>query len=111
MGREPDPLPEVSLAWSGPSKLARSDISRFSGAPDGIKADVARVKEIIKPCKPTSTFYARNKQEEADLWSARKEALWTMTSIKPEGYNIWSTDVAVPISRLAEIIGRLSAGG
>jgi hypothetical protein len=31
-----------------------------------------------------------------------------MTSIKPEGYNTWSAYVAVPISRLAEIIDRLS---
>lgn len=28
-----------------------------------------------------------------------------MTSIKPKGFNILSTDVAVPISKLAEIIG------
>jgi D-lactate dehydrogenase (cytochrome) len=27
-----------------------------------------------------------------------------MTSIKPDGYSIWSTDVAVPVSRLAELI-------
>jgi D-lactate dehydrogenase (cytochrome) len=27
-----------------------------------------------------------------------------MTSTRPEGYEMWSTDVAVPISRLAEMI-------
>ncbi|KAK1701634.1 glycolate oxidase [Colletotrichum lupini] len=77
---------------------------KFAGTTDGIKGDVARVKEIVQPFKPRKVFFARNKQEEADLWAARKEALWTMTSIKPEGYSLWSTDVAVPISRLAEII-------
>ncbi|KAK9777200.1 hypothetical protein AB5N19_12268 [Seiridium cardinale] len=77
---------------------------KFSGTTDGIKGDVSRVRETVKPYSPQSIFFARNKQEEADLWSARKEALWTMTSIKPEGHSIWSTDVAVPISRLAEII-------
>ncbi|KAK1724171.1 glycolate oxidase [Colletotrichum acutatum] len=77
---------------------------KFAGTTDGIRGDVARVKEIVQPFKPRKVFFARNKQEEADLWAARKGALWTMTSIKPEGYSLWSTDVAVPISRLAEII-------
>ncbi|GKT58208.1 D-lactate dehydrogenase [Colletotrichum tofieldiae] len=79
-------------------------VLRFSGTTDGIKGDVSRVKDIVQPFKPRKIFFARNRQEEADLWAARKEALWTMTSIKPEGYSLWSTDVAVPISRLAEII-------
>ncbi|KAK1994782.1 glycolate oxidase [Colletotrichum falcatum] len=77
---------------------------KFAGTTEGIKGDMARVKEIMQPFKPRKVFFARDKQEEADLWAARKEALWTMTSIKPEGYSLWSTDVAVPISRLAEII-------
>lgn len=77
---------------------------KFSGTTDGIKGDVSRVTDLVQPYSPQSIFFARNKQEEADMWSARKEALWTMTSIKPPGYSIWSTDVAVPISRLAEII-------
>ncbi|WDK12784.1 glycolate oxidase [Colletotrichum graminicola] len=77
---------------------------KFAGTTEGIKGDIARVKEMAQPFKPRKIFFARNKQEEADLWAARKEALWTMTSIKPEGYALWSTDVAVPISRLAEII-------
>lgn len=63
----------------------------------------------MQPHGPGNVFFARDKQEEADLWAARKEALWTMTSIKPEGYALWSTDVAVPISRLAEIIGTSDA--
>ncbi|TDZ65274.1 D-lactate dehydrogenase [Colletotrichum trifolii] len=77
---------------------------KFSGTTDGIKGDISRVKELVQPFRPRTIFFARDKQEEADLWAARKEALWTMTSIKPEGHAIWSTDVAVPISRLAEII-------
>ncbi|KAK2055292.1 glycolate oxidase [Colletotrichum caudatum] len=77
---------------------------KFAGTTEGIRGDVARVKEMMQPFKPRKIFFARDKQEEADLWAARKEALWTVTSIKPEGYSLWSTDVAVPISRLAEII-------
>lgn len=39
------------------------------------------------------------------LWSARKQALWATLAVRPEGTQIWSTDVAVPISRMAELIG------
>lgn len=40
-----------------------------------------------------------------NLWSARKEAVWAMCSQRAEGAQIWSTDVAVPLSRMPEIIG------
>lgn len=81
-------------------------VDRFSGTTDGIKGDISRAKEIVQPFKPRKIFFAQDKQQETDLWAARKEALWIMTSIKPEGYSMWSTDVAVPISRLAEIISK-----
>ncbi|KAK3321761.1 hypothetical protein B0H66DRAFT_574273 [Apodospora peruviana] len=82
---------------------------KFSGTTEGIKSDVGRATQIIKPFttpgRADNAFhFARTKQEEADIWAARKEALFTMVGIKPEGYEMWSTDVAVPISRLAEIV-------
>lgn len=40
----------------------------------------------------------------ASLWSARKQALWACLATRPEGTQIWSTDVAVPISRMADLI-------
>lgn len=58
----------------------------------------------MKPFKARKFLFAKNKQEEADLWAARKEALFTMVNNRPEGMEIWSTDVAVPLSRLAELI-------
>ncbi|KAF3903315.1 hypothetical protein AA313_de0200568 [Arthrobotrys entomopaga] len=39
------------------------------------------------------------------LWSARKEALWSMLALREKSGDVWSTDVAVPLSRLADIIG------
>ncbi|KAI8177135.1 D-lactate dehydrogenase [Colletotrichum sp. SAR 10_77] len=77
---------------------------KFSGTKEGVNGDIASVKSVIEPFSPSKILFAANKQEEIDLWSGRKEALWTMTSIKPQGFNIWSTDVAVPISKLAELI-------
>ena len=42
------------------------------------------------------------------LWSARKQALWANLAVRPEGTQIWSTDVAVPLSRMAELIGEMT---
>lgn len=81
---------------------------RFSGTKETIKNDIERVAKIVADFNAGSFIFAGNKQEELDLWSARKEALWAMLSQRPSGTEIWSTDVAVPLSRMAEIIGILS---
>ncbi|KMU72609.1 D-lactate dehydrogenase [Coccidioides immitis RMSCC 3703] len=40
-----------------------------------------------------------------ELWSARKEALWSVMAMKrDQNDHVWTTDVAVPISRLPDII-------
>lgn len=78
---------------------------KYSGTTDGIKSDVKRSTEIIRSVAGNVPFhFAKTKQDEHDLWSARKEALFTMVSNRPSGTEVWSTDVAVPLSRLAEII-------
>lgn len=86
-----DESPSLFLKFSGPTQ-------------EGVNGDISQVRNIIQSNNPQKYFFAKNKDEESSLWAARKEALWTMTSIKPEGHSIWSTDVAVPISRLAEIV-------
>jgi FAD/FMN-containing dehydrogenase len=63
----------------------------------------------MKPYKPGPFHFAKTKQDEEDLWAARKEALFTMVNTKAEGTILWTTDVAVPLSRLADIIGEASA--
>ncbi|KAK3306240.1 uncharacterized protein B0T15DRAFT_396272 [Chaetomium strumarium] len=83
---------------------------KFSGATvENLQSDIARTTALIQQqleqqSSSTQVVFARTKQEEADLWAARKESLFTMTSMRPRGYEMWSTDVAVPISRLAEIV-------
>ncbi|KAL2220196.1 hypothetical protein M432DRAFT_638350 [Thermoascus aurantiacus ATCC 26904] len=77
---------------------------KFSGTKETIKNDIERVAKIVADFNAGSFIFAGNKQEELDLWSARKEALWAMLSQRPSGTEIWSTDVAVPLSRMAEII-------
>lgn len=43
-------------------------------------------------------------EEQATLWSARKDALWSMLALRRDGDEVWSTDVAVPLSRLPDIM-------
>ncbi|EQB55219.1 glycolate oxidase [Colletotrichum gloeosporioides Cg-14] len=89
--------------WQFPENPAL--VLRFSGTKEGVHGDIASVKSVIEPFSLSKILFAANKQEEIDLWSGRKEALWIMTSIEPQGFNIWSTDVAVPTSKLAELNG------
>ncbi|KAL3300573.1 putative D-lactate dehydrogenase (cytochrome) [Colletotrichum asianum] len=53
---------------------------KFSGTKEGVHGDIASVKSVIEPFSPSKILFAANKHEEIDLWSGRKEALWTMTS-------------------------------
>lgn len=77
---------------------------KFSGTDRTMKDDMDRVKKIVKEFQGSALEVARNNQEKDAIWAARKEALWAMLAQRDEGTEIWSTDVAVPLSRLAEII-------
>jgi len=63
------------------------------------------VRDISKRHKSGDFEFAKTEEEGKQLWSARKESLWSMMAIRREGDEVWSTDVAVPISRLPDIIG------
>lgn len=41
------------------------------------------------------------------LWAARKQVLWATLAARPEGTKKWGADVAVPLSRMAELIGEM----
>ncbi|KAK5106974.1 hypothetical protein LTS08_001098 [Lithohypha guttulata] len=77
---------------------------KFSGTDKSIVEDVQRVKDIAKSFGATKLEHATGDKEKDAIWAARKEALFAMVAQRDEGTEIWSTDVAVPLSRLAEII-------
>ncbi|KAL2419938.1 D-lactate dehydrogenase [cytochrome], mitochondrial [Exophiala dermatitidis] len=78
---------------------------KFAGTPDGIKEQIRTVQKLAKGTKNKSFEFARNDDEAVELWSARKEALWSVMAMRrDETDHVWTTDVAVPISRLADII-------
>lgn len=75
-----------------------------SGSQKGIFEDAKKVEEIVHSLGGQRLELATNPKEKDAIWAARKEALWAMLAQREPGTEIWSTDVAVPLSRLAEII-------
>ncbi|KAH7320714.1 hypothetical protein B0I35DRAFT_427639 [Stachybotrys elegans] len=79
---------------------------KFSGTKEAVQSDMKSVTQFIKPYTTETLLTPQTKQDEHDLWAARKEGLFTMVNNRPPGTQLWSTDVAVPLSRLAEIIDK-----
>ncbi|KAF4457309.1 putative D-lactate dehydrogenase (cytochrome) [Fusarium austroafricanum] len=77
---------------------------KFSGTQQSVKDNINRVERIAAANKGGNFEFARDAAEQQLLWSARKESLWSMLSLRKSGDDVWSTDVAVPFSRLADII-------
>ncbi|OBW66954.1 MAG: Uncharacterized protein AUREO_029710 [Aureobasidium pullulans] len=77
---------------------------KFSGTKAGVKENVGLVKDLSKQCKSIDFEFTADADEQKKLWSARKESLWSMLSLRKGDEEVWSTDVAVPLSRLPDII-------
>ncbi|KAL7273338.1 D-lactate ferricytochrome c oxidoreductase [Rhizina undulata] len=80
---------------------------KFSGTQAGVKEQIAIVKAMAKKHQAQSFEFARNAEEMKELWSARKEALWSVMALRRDPSDlVWTTDVAVPVSRLAPLISK-----
>ncbi|KAJ4011060.1 hypothetical protein NW766_007692 [Fusarium irregulare] len=77
---------------------------KFSGSQNAVEDNINLAKEIVKSNSCRSFESAQTEDQMQSLWSARKQALWASLAVRPEGTQIWSTDVAVPLSRMAELI-------
>ena len=78
---------------------------KFAGTPSAVKEQIGIVKALAKTTGSKSFEFAKNATEQAELWSARKEALWSVMAMREsEEDHVWTGDVAVPMSRLADII-------
>jgi D-lactate dehydrogenase (cytochrome) len=77
---------------------------KFTGTPNAVKEQIGMVQKIVSRTGNTFEF-ARGKAEMAELWSARKQALWSVMAMKksPDDH-VWTTDVAVPMSKLPDIM-------
>ncbi|KAH0341412.1 hypothetical protein KCU81_g6282, partial [Aureobasidium melanogenum] len=77
---------------------------KFSGTKAGVRENVDLVKKLSKQCKSLDFEFTADPEEQKKLWSARKESLWSMLALRKGDEEVWSTDVAVPLSRLPDIV-------
>ncbi|GAB1203976.1 hypothetical protein APSETT445_002624 [Aspergillus pseudonomiae] len=78
---------------------------KFSGAPGEVKEKISIVQKLAENANKKTFTFARNSEEVDELWSARKVALWSILQMKQQPTDhVWTTDVAVPMSRLPDII-------
>ncbi|KAF9766004.1 hypothetical protein IL306_001625 [Fusarium sp. DS 682] len=79
---------------------------KFTGSDEFIVKHLAKqVGSITKKNRSTAYTFASDETERNELWSARKNALWSMLAMRKSPTDkVWTTDVAVPLSRLPDII-------
>ncbi|QEU61382.1 Dld1 [Kluyveromyces lactis] len=72
-----------------------------------IQEVIKEVEKIASQHNNTKFEFATDEDSKLELWEARKVALWSTidTGRKTDpNANVWTTDVAVPISKFAEVI-------
>lgn len=78
---------------------------KFTGTPAAVKEQIGMVQKLASKASGKSFEFAKGEEEMAELWSARKQALWSVMAMRRgAGDHVWTTDVAVPMSKLPDII-------
>lgn len=80
---------------------------KFAGSQGSVTDAVTQIGEIVKKHGGSDFEFAQGELEQQRLWSVRKETLWNMLSLRGSGREVWSTDVAVPLPRVADLIVEL----
>ncbi|MCU0950371.1 MAG: FAD-binding protein [Burkholderiaceae bacterium] len=89
------------------SKLGLSELPtlffEFHGSPAGVREQVDAVMELARDNGASDAQWASTPEERTRLWTARHNAYFACLQLKP-GCRSFTTDVCVPISRLADCI-------
>jgi D-lactate dehydrogenase (cytochrome) len=75
----------------------------FHGSTDSVREQARMVEEIAADFGGSGFRWAEKTEDRTALWQARHDALYAALALRP-GATAWSTDVCVPISRLADCI-------
>lgn len=75
----------------------------FHGSNASVKDNVEQVREIMRELGGSDFEWAVNQSERTKLWTARHNAYYASLAYRP-GCRALTTDVCVPISKLAECI-------
>ena len=84
-------------------KPATTLFLEFHGSHAGVAEQAAAVEAIAVDCGGEGFAWATDTEERNRLWKARHDAYWAGLALKP-GWRALTTDVCVPISRLAEAL-------
>ncbi|RPD62881.1 FAD-binding domain-containing protein [Lentinus tigrinus ALCF2SS1-6] len=77
---------------------------KFQGpTPRALQENAEVAKKITSKYGATGFTFARNEKEAEDLWTDRKNAVYSGLAMVP-GSKAWGTDVCVPVSRLPELV-------
>ena len=100
-------LDELSIeainAFSGSGRpVAPTLFLEFHGSPEGVSEQSKAVEHVVEDFGAID-YRAASHQEGADLWRARHDHFYASRALRP-GARAVTTDVCVPISRLAECI-------
>lgn len=80
----------------------------FEGGPASVAEHVDRFEAIASGRGALGYEFAADPRRRDELWQARHDALPAAAALRP-GSSTWSTDVCVPISRLADCIEETQA--
>ncbi|MCA9119350.1 MAG: FAD-binding protein [Planctomycetales bacterium] len=102
-------LDEVSIdavnRYSGLNYAATPTLFfEFQGSPTGVAEQSAFVEKIAHSNGGLAFQWATDEADRKRLWYARHQAYYAMLALRP-GARSLTTDVCVPVSRLAECIG------
>ncbi|KAI5960878.1 hypothetical protein CANMA_003946, partial [Candida margitis] len=77
-----------------------------------VNENVKILKSITEANEAANFKFARNKEEQEELFSARKNAFYAMINWGrneiDEDVRIWVTDIAVPLSRLSHVLDKIN---
>ena len=76
----------------------------FHGTSAGTREQSELFSAIASAHGGGAIHWAAQEEDRAKLWQARHDAFWATQAIRPPGTQSISTDVCVPISRLAECV-------
>ncbi len=80
----------------------------FHGSDAGVAEQSALFGELAEEAGGTGFEWTTNGEERNRLWKARHDYYWAVLQVRPGASGI-ATDVCVPISRLADCVGRANA--
>lgn len=61
---------------------------KFAGTKGGVQEQIQLVEKITATHKGGNFEFAKDEEEQKLLWSARKESLWSMLSLRKEGEDV-----------------------